>query len=73
MRLIYDKIFGSFLEKSHFRNEVLQSNEEISQFKVNSQWNPPKGHRALEAFLNKTEKDIFLNTGKREGLQFNKR
>ena len=45
--------------KWHFRNEVPQNNEEISQFKVKSQWNPPKGHPALEAFLNKTEKDIF--------------
>ena len=46
--------------KWHFRNEVPQNNEEISQFKVKSQWNPPKGHPALEAFLNKTEKDFFF-------------
>ena len=45
--------------KWHFRNEVPQNNEEISQFKVKSQWNPPKGHPALVVFLNKTEKDIF--------------
>ena len=75
--------------KWHFRNEVPQNNEEISQFKVKPQWNPlkghsaleaflkvilPKGHSALEAFLNKTEKNIFFfDTGKREGLQFNQR
>ena len=40
--------------KWHFRNEAPQNNGEISQFKVKSLWNP-----ALEAFLNKTEKDIF--------------
>lgn len=37
----------------HFRNEEPQGNEEISQFKVKSLWNPPKGHPALESFLNK--------------------
>ena len=52
--------------KWHFRNEVSQNNEEISQFKVKSQWNPPKGHPALEAFLNKTEKDIFSLIPERE-------
>ena len=52
--------------KWHFRNEVPQSNEEISQFRVKSQWNPPKGHPALEAFLNKTEKDIFSLIPERE-------
>ena len=52
--------------KWHFRNEVPQNNEEISQFKVKSQWNPPKGHPALEAFLNKTEKDIFSLIPERE-------
>ena len=30
--------------KWHFRNEVPQNNEEISQFKVKSQGNPPKCH-----------------------------
>ena len=45
--------------KWHFRNEVAQNNEEISQFKVKSQWNSPKGHPALEALLSKTEKNIF--------------
>ena len=48
--------------KWHFRNEVPQSNEEISQFNVKPQWNPPIGHPDLEAFLSKTEKDT------REGL-----
>ena len=52
--------------KWHFRNEVPQSNKEISQFKVKSRWNPPKGHPALEAFLNKTEKDIFPLISERE-------
>ena len=46
--------------KWHFGNDAPQSNEEILQFKVKLQWNPPKGHPALEAFLNKTEKDFFL-------------
>ena len=46
--------------KWHFGNDAPQSNEDISQFKVKLQWNPPKGHPALEAFLNKTEKDFFL-------------
>ena len=50
--------------KWHSRNEVSQNNEEISQFKVKSHWNPPTGHPALEAFLNKTEKDIFSLTPK---------
>ena len=57
--------------KWHFRNEVPQSNQEISQFNIRLQWNPPKGHPALEAFLNKTEKKFFFVTGKNEGLQFN--
>ena len=53
--------------KWHFRNdEVPQTNEEISQFKVKSQWSPPKGHPALEAFLSKTEKDIFSLIPERE-------
>ena len=39
---------------------------EISQFKVKSRWNPHKGHPALEAFLNKTEKDIFSLIPERE-------
>ena len=52
--------------KRHFRNEVLQNNEEISQFKVKSEWNPPKGHSALEAFLNKTGKYIFSLIPERE-------
>ena len=52
--------------KWHFRNEVPQSNEEISQFKVKSQRNPPKSHPALEAFLKKTEKDIFSLIPERE-------
>ena len=43
-----------------------QSNEEISQFKIKLQWNPPKGYPALEAFLNKTEKDIFSLIPERE-------
>ena len=46
--------------KWHFGNDAPQSDEEISQFKVKLQWNPLKGHPALEAFLNKTEKDFFL-------------
>ena len=33
--------------KWHFRNKVPQTNDEIFQFKVKSQWNPPKGHPAL--------------------------
>ena len=56
--------------KWHFRNEVPQNNQEISQFNIKLQWNPPKSHPALEAFLNKTEKEFFFVTGKREGLQF---
>ena len=52
--------------KRHFRNEVPQNNEEISQFKVKSAWNPPKGHSALEAFLNKTGKYIFSLIPERE-------
>ena len=52
--------------KWHFRNGVPQNNEEISQFRVKLQWNPPKGHPALEAFLNKTEKDIFSLIPERE-------
>ena len=52
--------------KWHFRNEVPQNNEEISQFKVKSRWNPPKGHPALEAFLNETEKDVFSLIPERE-------
>ena len=52
--------------KRHFRNEVPQNNEGISQFEVKSEWNPPKGHSALEAFLNKTEKYIFFLTPERE-------
>ena len=52
--------------KRHFRNEVPQNNEEIPQFKVKSEWNPPKGHSALEAFLNKTEKYIFSLIPERE-------
>ena len=52
--------------KSNFRNEVPQNNEEVSQFKVKSQWNYPKSHPALEAFLNKSEKNIFSLTPERE-------
>ena len=52
--------------KRHFRNEVPLSNKEISQFKVTLQWNPPEGHPALEAFLNKTENNIFSLIRKRE-------
>ena len=52
--------------KRHFRNEVPQNNEDISQFKVKSEWNPPKGHSALEAFLNKTGKYIFSLIPERE-------
>ena len=52
--------------KSNFRNEVPQNNEEVSQLKVKSQWNYPKSHPALEAFLIKSEKDIFSLTPERE-------
>ena len=58
--MIYEKI----RYKWHFRNE--QSNEEISQFKAKLQWNPPKGHFALEAFLSKTGKNIFSLIYERE-------
>ena len=51
--------------KWNLRNEVPQK-KEISQFKVKSQWNSPKDHPALEAFLNKTEKDIFSLAPERE-------
>ena len=57
--------------KKHFRDEVPQSNEEIPQFKVKSQWNLPKGHPALEVLLSKTEKCcFFFDTGKRKRIQF---
>ena len=56
--------------KWHFRNKVSQNNEEISQFKVKSQWNPPKGHPTLEAFLKDNRKGyFFFYTRKKEGLQ----
>ena len=45
--------------KWHVWNEIGQTNEEICQSKVDSQWNPSKGHPAVEAFLNKTESKIF--------------
>ena len=45
--------------KWHFRNELPQGNEKISQFKFKSHWNPHKGDLALEAFLNKPENDIL--------------
>ena len=57
--------------KWHFRNEVPQNNEEISQFKVKSRWNP-KDHPALEAFLSKTEKDIFSLIPEREDCNLHK-
>ena len=57
--------------KKHFRDEVPQSNEEIPQFKVKSQWNPSKGHPALEALFSKTEKVFCFDTGKRKRIQFN--
>ena len=47
----------------NFRNEVPHNNE---QFKVKLLWNFPKDHPAFEAFLNKTEKDIFSLTAERE-------
>ena len=55
MRLIYDEISGSFVLKMRckwrFRSEVPQNSEQISLFKVKSQWNPPKGRPALGYFF----------------------
>ena len=56
--------------KWHFRNEVPQNNEEISQFKFKLQWNPPKGYPALEALKLNRKEYFFFDPGKRKGLQF---
>ena len=52
-------VYIIYITRKIFRNEVTQGNEEISQFKVNWQWDPFQGYFALESFLNKTENDIF--------------
>ena len=43
----------------YFTNEPTEHFSEKSSFNIKSNWNPPKGHPALEIFLSKLEYEVF--------------
>ena len=45
--------------KWYFRNDITENFSQLPAFRNKSNWNPPKGHPALEMFLSQYEKDIF--------------
>ena len=45
--------------KWHFRNELSENFSETPAFRPKSVWKPPKGHRSLEVFLSRLEKELF--------------
>ena len=45
--------------KCYFRNDATEDFSEVPAFRVKSNWNPPKGHPALEMFLSQAEGEIF--------------
>ena len=45
--------------KWFFRNEPTENFSKATAFRVKSNWNPPKGHLAVEIFLSKLETEIF--------------
>ena len=45
--------------KQFFRNKPNENFSEALAFRVKSNWNPRKGHPAIEVFLNKLETGIF--------------
>ena len=55
--------FNEFARKMRckwfFRNEPTENFSEAPAFRVKSNWNPPKGHPAVEIFLSKLETEIF--------------
>ena len=55
--------FNDFARKMRcqwfFRNECTESFSEAPALRVKLNWNPPKGHPALEIFLSKLEAEIF--------------
>ena len=55
--------FAEFARKMRckwfFRNEITQDFSEVPAFRVKSNWNPPKGHSALEMSLSQVEGGIF--------------
>ena len=55
--------FNEFARKMRckwfFRNEPTENFSEAPAFRVKSNWNPPKGHPAVETFLSKLETEIF--------------
>ena len=55
--------FNEFARKMRckwfFGNEPTENFSEAPAFRVKSNWNPPKGHPAIEIFLSKLETEIF--------------
>ena len=55
--------FNEFARKMRckwfFRIEPTENFSEAPAFRVKSNWNPPKGHRAIEIFRSKLETEIF--------------
>ena len=55
--------FNEFARKMRckwfFYNELTENFSEAPAFLVKSNWNPPKGHPAIEIFLSKLETEIF--------------
>lgn len=45
--------------KWYFRNKANNGSEDHSRFKPRSIWKPPKGHMALQIYLEKIRKEIF--------------
>ena len=53
--------------KWHFRNEPTPDFSNVPYVKSKSKWSPPKGHPAVENFLNKVENELFKITDKELG------
>ena len=55
--------FNEFARKMRcewfFRKEPTENFSEAPAFRLNSNWNPPKGHPAIEIFLSKLGTEIF--------------
>ena len=59
LRADFNKFARKMRCKGFFRNEPTENFCEAPAFCVKSNWNPPKGHSAIEIFLSKLETEIF--------------
>ena len=67
IRSDFEEISKRVRTKWHFRNEPTPDFSNVPYVKSKSKWSPPKGHPAVENFLNKVENELFKITDKELG------